>query len=373
MPAEDYYQVLGVERTASVDEIKKAYRKLAIQYHPDKNPGDKPAEEHFKTVSEAYRVLSDPEKRAQYDRFGADGLRGSGGSGVGFDPMEIFREFARGYGGFEDLFSTFMGGGFEGRRAAAHDLRGEDLRMAIPLTLEEIARGVEKKVRLKRLVKCQTCAGNGQRPGGRAVTCSQCSGTGEVKIVQRVLWGQVIRTEPCQRCQGSGVLIEDPCPACGGEGRIEATEEILLKFPPGVADGERLAKRGAGNAGRRGGPHGDLIVEIHEQAHPLFERRGTNLLVRLPLSFPQAVLGGRVQVETLEGSVELRVPAGTPAGKVFRLRGQGLAIGGRRGDLFVEVQIWTPGKVTAKEKALLEELGRLPGMKPPRPAARGKA
>lgn len=368
MAKEDYYQVLGVERGAGPEEIKKAYRRLAVQFHPDKNPGNKEAEERFKEVSEAYQVLSDPEKRAQYDRFGHEGVRGTGSGAPGFDPLEIFREFARGAGGFEDLFSAFMGGGFESRRAGP-DLRGEDLRMALALTLEEVSRGVEKRVRLRRLIACRTCGGSGRRPGGQATACSQCGGTGEVKIIQRVLWGQVIRTEPCPRCRGEGVLIDDPCPACGGEGRSEATEEILLKFPPGVSDGERLAKRGAGNAGRRGGPAGDLIVEIHEKRHELFERRGLNLILRLPIGVHQAVLGAKLTVPTLEGAVELKIPAGTPAGKIFRLRGQGLNLGGRRGDLFVETLIWTPGKVTAKERALLEELGRQPSMKPPRPGA----
>ncbi|MBM3317955.1 MAG: molecular chaperone DnaJ [Candidatus Eisenbacteria bacterium] len=374
MAREDYYQVLGVERGASAEEIKKAYRRLAVQHHPDKNPGDKQAEEKFKAVSEAYQVLGDAEKRAQYDRFGHEGLRGGAAPGPGFDPLEFFREFARGSGGFEDFFSSFMGGGFESRRAGP-DLRGEDLRMALPLTLEEVARGAEKKVRLRRLIACGSCGGSGRRPGGRSTACSQCGGTGEVKIVQRALWGQVIRTEPCPRCQGEGVLIDDPCGACDGSGRVEASEEILLKFPPGIGDGERLAKRGAGNAGRRGGPPGDLIIEIREQAHELFERRGLNLLLRLPIGYAQAVLGAKVTVPALDGSVELRVPAGTPGGKVFRLRGQGLHIGGRRGDLFVEIAIWTPAKVSAKEKALLEELGRQPSLRPPAPgrAAGGKA
>jgi molecular chaperone DnaJ len=371
MARADYYEVLGVERGADVAEIKKAYRRLAIQCHPDKNPGDAEAEERFKSVSEAYQVLSDPERRAQYDRFGhagVGGAGGAGGAGYGFDPLEIFREFARGSGGFEDIFSSFMGGAFEGRRGASgYDLRGEDLRLGLPLTLEEAAHGVEKKVRLKRLVRCRACGGNGQRPGGSATTCTQCGGTGEVKIVQRALWGQVIRTGPCPRCRGEGVLIEDPCPACKGDGRGEAVEEIALKLPPGIGDGERLAKRGAGNAGRRGGATGDLIVEIREQPHELFERRGANLLLRLPVSYTQAVLGARVAVRTLEGTVELKIPAGTLSGKVLRLRGQGIVGGGRRGDLFVEVVVWTPGKVTAKEKTALEELGKLPNLQPPKP------
>ncbi len=372
MAGEDYYDILGVARGAAPDEIKKAYRRLAVQYHPDKNPGDKEAEEHFKAVSEAYQVLSDPEKRAQYDRFGRAGVRGGAGAeGAGIDPLEVFREFARsqsGWGGFEDLFSSFMGGTFESREAhAAADRSGEDLRILFPLTLEEIARGVEKTVRLRRRVRCPQCGGSGARPGGRSTRCSQCNGTGEIRSVQRVLWGQVIRTEPCRRCKGEGMLIEDPCPGCQGEGRVAAEEALVLKIPAGVADGERLAKRGAGNDGWRGGAPGDLIVEIREKPHDLFERRGRDLLLRLPISVTQAALGARVTIETLSGPVELRIPAGIQPGKILRLRERGLPTSGGHGDLFVEVHVWTPQKLSAREKALLQELGQMPGMKAPKP------
>jgi molecular chaperone DnaJ len=285
--------------------------------------------------------------------------------------MDVFREFARrhsGFGGFEDLFSSFMGGGFEGRRAGGAQLRrGEDLRLALPLSLEEIAHGVEKQVRLKRQVSCPTCGGSGAKAGGRSVRCTQCDGSGEIKIIQRVLWGQVIRTEPCRRCDGEGTLVEDPCPDCGGDGRHEEEEQISLKIPRGVADGERLAKRGAGNAGRRGGPPGDLIVEIHERVHEIFERRGLDLVVGLPVSFSQAALGMRYTLPTLEDTVEVKVPAGIQSGKVLRLRGRGLSSGNQRGDLFVVIQVWTPQKLTKQERELLEQLGEQPGMRAPRP------
>jgi molecular chaperone DnaJ len=377
MAGEDYYEILGVARDAAPDEIRKAYHRLAVQYHPDKNPGNKEAEEHFKTVSEAYQVLSDPERRAQYDRFGRAGMRGGAGpqGAAGVDPLEIFREFARAYQGFGDigdLFGSFMGGGFESRRRGARDRRGEDLRIVLPLTLEEVARGVEKTVRLRRRVRCPECHGGGARTGGRSVPCTQCDGTGEIKIVQRVLWGQVIRTEPCRRCQGEGVLIEDPCPRCRGEGRVEAEEELSLRIPAGVGDGERLAKRGAGNDGMRGGPPGDLVLEISEAPHPIFERRGADLLVTLPVSVAQAALGARISIPTLDGPVELKIPAGIQSGKLLRLRDRGVATGPRRGDLYVRVQLWTPQKLSAKEKALLQELSRMPGMQPPQPA-RGAA
>jgi molecular chaperone DnaJ len=260
-----------------------------------------------------------------------------------------------------------MGGNFETRRGGARDRRGEDLRIVLPLSLEEIARGIEKTVRLRRRVRCTGCGGSGTRPGGQTVRCSQCDGTGEIKIVQRVLWGQVIRTEPCRRCGGEGVMIEDPCPRCRGEGRIEAEEELELRIPAGVGDGERLAKRGSGNEGWRGGPPGDLVLEIRERPHPTFERRGANLLLTLPVSIAQAALGARITIPTLDGSVELKIPAGIQSGKILRLRDRGLALGGRHGDLYVQVQIWTPPKLSAKEKALLQELSRLPGMQPPKP------
>jgi len=369
MARQDYYELLGVARDASPEEIKKAYYRLAVQYHPDKNPGDKEAEERFKAISEAYQVLGQPEKRAQYDRFGHAGVRGSAGEGgVGFDPMEIFREFARaqsGFGGFEDLFSSFMGGG--SRRPAADERRGEDLRIALPLTLDEVAHGSEKSIRLKRLIGCPDCGGQGVRPGGRTTRCPQCEGTGEIRIIQRVLWGQVIRTEPCRKCQGEGTLIQDPCPTCHGEGRVEHEEQVALKIPPGVLHGERLAQHGGGNAGRRGGPPGDLVLEIRERPHEIFERRGLDLWVALPVDLAQVALGARIPLETLDDPVEIKVPAGIQSGKVLRLRGRGISAGGRKGDLYVAIQVWTPQSLSAKEKELLQKLAQMPGMRPPKP------
>ncbi|MBD3237939.1 MAG: molecular chaperone DnaJ [Candidatus Eisenbacteria bacterium] len=376
MAEKDYYDVLGVERGASADEIKKAYHSLAVKYHPDKNPGDQEAEDRFKEVSEAYAVLSDPEKRGAYDRFGRDGVQGgySGGAagGMGFDPMEIFREFMRGqgggFGGLGDIFGTFMGGGFEGRRGAEGvERHGEDLRLALSLSLEEINRGITKRVRIRRRVRCSACSGSGVRPGGRKVRCSQCNGTGEVRVVRRSMWGQVIQSMVCSRCQGEGTIIEDPCPRCEGEGREETREDVELKIPPGVADGTRLAKRGAGNFGRRGGPPGDLVVEIHEKPHEVFERRGPDLIMVLPISFTQAALGAKINIPTLEGTVEIKVPGGIQSGKVLRLRGRGIASGSGRGDLYVRVQVWTPQRLSAEQRALLEELGKSPAMRAPKP------
>jgi len=372
MAARDYYEVLGIERDAAPEEIKKAYQRLAVRYHPDKNPGDSSAEERFKEVSEAYQALSNAEKRAQYDQFGHDGVQGGfGQGGGGIDPMEIFREFMRrqsGFGGLGDIFSTFMGGGFESQGGgAAYERHGEDLRIALSLSLEEIARGIERRVRLTRMIRCPECNGSGAGRKGGAVRCSQCDGTGEIKVVRRSLWGQVIQSVACSRCGGEGVIIEEPCRRCAGEGRVEAREEIELKIPRGVSDGVRLAKRGAGNVGRRGGPPGDLILEIREESHEVFQRRGNDLLMTLPVSFSQAALGVKIDIPTLTGRVEIKIPAGIHSGKVLRLRERGLAADRQRGDLYVRIQIWTPQRLSGKEKALLTELNDLPGMRAPKP------
>ncbi len=369
MAKKDYYEVLGIERGAAPEEIKKAYHRLAVKYHPDKNPGDLEAEERFKDVSEAYQVLGDPEKRAQYDRFGPEGVQGGYAGAADFDPMEIFREFmsGRGFGGFEDIFDTFMGGGFQSRRGIRREPRGEDLQLTLKLTLEEIARGVEKKLRMTHKVACSACGGNGVGPSGRRVRCTQCDGMGEIRIVQRSLWGQVVQSVACTRCGGQGTVIQDPCPACGGEGREEARDEVLIRVPAGVAEGQRLVKRGGGNVGRRGGPRGDLVVRILEEPHEIFERDGMDLLLRLPVSFADAALGAKVQVPTLDGPVEVKIVSGIQSGKVLRLRGRGLGTGRQTGDLYVEVRVWTPQKLSAKEKRLIQQLAEQPGLQPPKP------
>ncbi len=369
MATKDYYETLGIDRNATPEEIKKAYHRLAVQYHPDKNPGDKEAEEKFKDVSEAYQVLSDPQKRAQYDRFGPEGVQGGYAGGGDFDPLEIFRDFmsGRGFGGFEDIFNVFMGGGFQSRSGPTRERRGEDLQLNLKLTLEEVARGTEKKVRLARLATCSACHGSGAGPKGRRVRCTQCDGSGEIRVVQRSLWGQVVQSVACTRCGGQGSIIEDPCPHCRGEGREQVREEVLIKVPAGVSEGQRLVRRGGGNVGRREGPPGDLIVRVLEQPHDVFERQGNNLVLRMPVSLTQAALGEKIQVPSLDGPVELKLPAGIQSGKVLRLRGRGLGTGREAGDLFVEVRVWTPQKLSAREKQLLQELGEQPGQQPPKP------
>lgn len=367
MAKRDYYEVLDIERGAAESEIKKAYHKAAIKYHPDKNPGDAAAEAKFKEVSEAYQILSDPNRKAQYDRFGHDGVQGGGyGGGVEFDPMEIFRNFAS-QGGFGDFFSSFMGGGFESRQGTGIDRRGEDLRLGLKLTLEEIAKGAEKTLRLRRKTRCGECSGSGAGAGGRASPCSQCNGSGVIKVVQRALWGQVVQRVACTRCEGEGMIIESPCPICRGDGRMEKQEEMTLMIPAGVSDGQQLLKRGGGNVGRRGGPEGDLIIVIQEAPHEIFDRNGEDLLLKLPISVVQAALGAKIKIPTLDGKVEVKIPGGIQSGKVLRLRGRGLGTGRMTGDLYVEVHVWTPQKLSTKEKTLFQQLGAMPGLKAPGP------
>ncbi|MEW5702381.1 MAG: molecular chaperone DnaJ [Candidatus Zixiibacteriota bacterium] len=374
MNKRDYYDILGVDRDADTEEIKKAYRKQAVRFHPDKNPGDKSAEEKFKEATEAYEVLKDPEKRRTYDQFGHAGLSGAaagpGGFGgfSGFDINDALRAFMRDFGvggGFEDLFG--MGGGRS--RAQSGPVGGADLRVRLKLTLEEIAHGVEKKIRLKRLIPCDDCHGTGAAPGHKPVTCPQCHGTGEVRQVSRSIFGQFVNISTCPRCHGAGETIDKPCPTCRGEGRVEGHSTISVDVPPGVSSGNYITVRGAGHAGPRGGPSGDAIVLIEEQDHEQFERHGNDVLYRLPISFSQAALGDSVVVPTLDGSVKLKIPSGTQSGRLFRLRGKGIPHlrGGGSGDQLVQVFVWTPTDLSSDERALLEKLSRSRGGQPPKP------
>ncbi|MCE0484648.1 MAG: molecular chaperone DnaJ [Methylacidiphilales bacterium] len=351
----DYYQVLGVERGASPDEIKKAYRKLAVKYHPDKNPGDKSAEEKFKELGEAYEVLSNPDKRSAYDRFGHSAFTQGGGMGGGMggmhDPFEIFREvFGGGRGG--GIFESFFGDGFGESGERGGRGRGSDLRYDMQITFLEAARGVEKEIEIAKLHTCETCHGSGAEPGSKVVTCPTCGGHGQVAVSR----GFFNIAQTCPRCRGAGQSVEKPCHACRGDGRVEKTSKIKIKIPAGVEDGTRLRSSGQGEGGARGGPAGDLYVVLHVEPHDIFQREGTDLFCSVPISFPKAALGGEVKVPTLEGSAVLKVPTGTPSGKVFRLRGKGLPeVHGRgTGDLHVKLYVEVPTKLNLDQKHKLQ-------------------
>ncbi len=344
MSKRDYYEVLSVSRTASDGEIKSAYRKLAVQYHPDKNPGNAEAEEKFKECAEAYAVLSDPQKRAAYDRFGH-----TGGS-AGFDP---------GFTNMEDIFDMFGFGDIFGGRGRTRSTvqRGSDLRYDLEITLEEAAEGKEETIEIPRLETCGECSGSGAEKGSSPVTCTGCGGSGQTRYQQGFF--SVMRT--CPTCAGRGQIIKDPCKNCRGEGRIEKEKKIELKIPAGVETGSRLRVSGEGEAGPGGGPAGDLFVVIHVKEHEIFERQGANLYSAVPVTFATAALGGEVKVKTLTGEEDLKIPAGTQTGTVFRLRSQGMpALGGRgKGDLFVAATLITPKNLTKDQRKLFEKLSEI--------------
>lgn len=354
MSKRDYYEVLGVGKSAGDDEIKKAYRKMAMQYHPDRNPDDSDAEGKFKEVGEAYSVLSDPDKRARYDRFGHEGMRqpdfgGFGFGGEGFDPFDLFRSVFGGFGG--DIF----GRGSQGARRKVN--RGNDLSVELSLTLEEISEGTTKKVNINYLDRCEECDGSGARDGETA-TCRRCNGSGEVQQVSESLFGRMINIATCPTCQGEGKTVSNPCRKCSGTGVAKAKKTLNLHAPAGVAEGNYQRLRNEGNAGKRGGPAGDIIVAFREKSHDVFTRHGDDVLCELGLNYSQAVLGGSVEVATLAGTVKLTVPPGTEPGKMFRLRGKGIKhlnnVG--RGDQIVKVTIHVPRKVNSAERKLLEQL-----------------
>ncbi len=372
MPKRDYYEVLGVSRDASPEEIKKAYRRLAMQYHPDRNPDDKEAEEKFKEIAEAYEVLKDPAKRRRYDQFGHEGLQGGFGGGFAdfeFDLADALRTFmSEGFGGFADFFG--MGRQERGRRQPP---RGSDLQIRLKLSLEEIATGVRKTLRVRKYVRCPECEGTGAKRGTGTRVCPVCRGSGEVRQVSRSLFGEFVNITTCPECGGEGHVIEQVCPRCRGEGRIRDEVTLEVDIPPGVAEGNYLTLRGQGNVGPRGGAPGDAIVVIQEEKHPVFERRGDDLYLELPISFPDAALGADVEVPTLDGRAVVEIRPGTQPGKVLRLRGKGLPHlnGYGRGDLLVKLLVWVPEKLSERDRQLLEELGRSPDMKPP--ASGGKS
>lgn len=366
MAKRDYYEVLGVGKDVSADELKKAYRKLALKYHPDRNPGDKEAEEKFKEAAEAYDVLSNPDKKARYDQFGHAGLDGQGGFGAGGMNMDdIFSHFG-------DIFGDLFGGGFGGfsgfggggqrRRPVMH---GSNLRIKVKLSLEEIDKGCEKKIKVNKYVSCKTCGGSGAR-NNAFETCPHCHGSGMVVEVKHTILGQMQTQSVCPHCGGQGQVIKDKCPNCNGEGIVRAEEVITINIPAGVQDGMQLSLSGKGNAAPHGGVPGDLIVLIEEQPHEVFERQDANLYYNLFVTFSTAALGGSVEIPTLNGKVKVKVDAGTPSGKVLRLRGKGLPSvnGYGRGDLLVSINVWIPKSLSREEKTLLEKLSDAPNFQP---------
>jgi len=370
MAKRDYYEVLGVSKTATADEMKKAYRKLAVQFHPDKNPGDKTAEDKFKEVGEAYDILSDEEKRAAYDRYGhqafAGGMPSGGGGGGGFhDPFDIFREVFGGQGGGGGgggIFEQFFGGGGGGggrRRSSSGPQRGSDLRVPLEITLEEAAVGTEKEVEIERLIPCKPCNGSGSNSGSSKKTCRTCGGVGQV-ISSRGFF-QIQQT--CPDCDGAGETISDPCKTCRGAGRQKDRARIRLKIPAGIEEGTQLRSTGNGDLGTKGGPAGDLYVLIHLRQHDVFEREGHDLHCEMPLSYATAALGGELEVPTLAGKATVKVPQGTQNGTQFRLRGKGMKVLGRDqfGDLYVQVQIAVPNKLTTEQREKLVEFSKALG------------
>jgi molecular chaperone DnaJ len=353
----DFYQTLGVARGASDDEIKKAYRKLAMTYHPDRNNGAKEAEEKFKAITEAYDVLRDADKRALYDRYGEAGLRGGAGGFHHVDLSEALSIFMRdlgGLGGFGDLF-----GGAGSRGSGPRT--GSDIKIAMPMTLADVATGVERTVTVRLLEPCDRCEGRGGEPGTSPTTCTTCNGSGEVRRAQRSFFGQVVSVAPCPTCAGEGTIIASPCKKCRGEGRIRGEKQIVIRVPAGVATGQYMTMRGVGNVGPRGGPRGDILVVFEVEEDQRFERDGEDLYCEVLVTYPQLVLGADVEVPMVTGTVSLHVPPGTQSGQVFNLRGRGLPRinSSSMGDLHVRLQLWTPDVLSEEETTILQRLAEL--------------
>lgn len=366
MSKRDFYEILGVSKTASADEIKKAYRKKAIEYHPDKNPGDKVSEEKFKEAAEAYEVLSDPQKKQRYDQFGHAGLGGAAGNGGayggGMSMDDIFSHFG-------DIFGGHFGfGGFGGgsSRGGTRMRRGSDLRVKVKLTLAEIATGVEKKIKVKKFVPCQHCNSTGAAHGSESTTCSTCQGSGRVTRIQNTILGQMQTQSECPTCHGEGKIIKDKCTYCSGEGIVREDEVININIPAGVMEGMQLSMNGKGNAARRGGVNGDLLILVEEEPHPELIRDENDLIYNLLITVPMATLGGSVEVPTVDGKVKVSISAGTQPGKVLRLRGKGLPSVNRygTGDLLINIGVYIPENLNKEEKALMEKLENSNNVKP---------
>ncbi|MCG9899520.1 MAG: molecular chaperone DnaJ [Hydrotalea sp.] len=366
MSKRDYYEVLGVSKSSSADEIKKAYRKVAMQYHPDRNPGDKEAEEKFKEAAEAYEVLSDQDKRAKYDRYGHQAFGpGTGGFG-GANAEDIFSSFSDIFG--DDLFGSFFGGGggARSRNSRPQGARGSNLRIKLKLNFEEIAKGTNKSVKVKKHVVCTACSGSGAKDKNSVQTCGTCNGSGQVRKVTQTFLGQMQTVTTCPTCNGEGITITAKCGSCKGEGRVYGEETISIDIPAGVQEGMQLSMSGKGNAGERGGRAGDLLIIIEEEKHPELHRDGLNVAYDLHISFPDAVFGTQVEVPTIDGRAKIKIPAGTQSGKIFRLKGKGFpeVQGYQKGDQLIHVNIWTPQQVSSDEKAALEKLANSNNFKP---------
>ena len=369
MAKRDYYEILGVSKGASADEIKKSYRKVAMQYHPDRNPGDKSAEEKFKEAAEAYEILSDQDKRAQYDRYGHAGVSGNGrGPHPGGMNMEdIFSQFGDIFG--EDIFGSFFGGGGRGGpggQRRARGTRGSNLRIKLKLNYEEIAKGVTKNIKVKKYVGCTTCSGSGAKDKGSIQTCNTCGGSGQVRKVTNTFLGQMQTVTTCPACNGEGSTITAKCGTCRGEGRVYGEETVTIDIPAGVQEGMQLNISGRGNAGERGGMPGDLVILIEEETHKDLQRDGLNVVYDLHISFPDACFGNTVEVPTIDGRAKIKIPAGTQSGKIFRLKGKGFpAVNSyEKGDQLVHVNVWTPQNISSEEKQMLEKLNQSSNFRP---------
>jgi len=377
MSKRDYYEILGLGKSASKDEIKKAYRKLALQYHPDRNPDDKEAEENFKEAAEAYEVLSNDEKRAKYDRFGHAGMRGGQDYHSYNNAEDIFSHFSDIFGGAfggsggggGSIFDDFFGGTGGTRRSQSRGTGtpGADMRITLKLTLEEIAKGTTKKVKIKKYTACSDCSGSGAAKGTSFNTCSVCNGTGEVRQVSRSLFGQFVNISTCNNCNGTGKMISEPCKKCKGDGRELDETTVKINVPPGVSDNSYMTLRGEGHAGKNGGHAGDIIVVFKELPHDYFLRDGDNIIYELFLSYPEAVMGEEVEVPTLNGRAKLKIEPGTQAGKYLKMREKGIQHLNSHGagDQLVKINIYVPKKITAKEKEMLKELQMQPNIKVP--------
>ncbi|MCF0172332.1 MAG: molecular chaperone DnaJ [Bacteroidales bacterium] len=358
----DYYEVLGVDRNASEEEIKKAYRKKAIQYHPDKNPGDKTAEDKFKEAAEAYDVLSNPDKKSRYDRYGHAGLGGMGaGSGGGFSMDDIFSQFGDIFGGFGDFF-----GGGRSRSTGRRTPRGTDIRIRVKVSLKDVAHGTEKTVKINKLVQCPECHGKGAASEADIVTCDHCNGTGMVTRMQQTLLGAMQTTSPCPHCGGEGRIVKNPCKKCNGSGLVKQSEEIQFKIPAGVAEGMQLNIQGKGNAAKSGGIPGDLLVVIEEEADNVLVREENNLLYTLYISVPDAIQGCEAEIPAVDGKLKIKIEPGTQPGRMLRLRGKGLpdVNGYGNGDLLVFIQVWIPKKMGKEEKDMVAKLAKSEDFKP---------